>query len=138
MTIGIDIMERYLGFKEDNLRHRAALRLFFKKHRIDCDPFTTPWCAAMVNACERAVGKKGTGLLNARSFLNYGSKIELGWARPGDIVIFTRGGSSWQGHVAYFVSRSDERTINVIGGNQSNQVCYQKYPIRRILGIRRR
>lgn len=101
---------------------------------------TTAWCAAFVNACEREAGNKGTGLLNARSFLTYGMPVKLEQAQPGDIVVFSRGGSTWQGHVAYYdgIEISNGRTlIRTIGGNQSDSVSRGWYGSERLIGIRR-
>ena len=74
----IDVAKTMLGLQEK--KDRVKLIDFFTKHSIRgdivVDPSQTPWCACFVNACERAAGKKGTGLQNARSFLNYGEEIE--------------------------------------------------------------
>jgi uncharacterized protein (TIGR02594 family) len=104
------------------------------KQLLGIDPSTTAWCAAFVNAIEKQCGRAGTGKLNARSYLNYGTPT----SRPekGDIVVFKRGNSSWEGHVGYYMSQ-DENGILVLGGNQSNKVCYKYYPKASLLGYRR-
>lgn len=94
------------------------------------------WCAAFVGAMLKRAGQKGTGLLTARSYLNWGKPVELADARPGDIVVFTRGNSSWQGHVAFFVKR-DGAFISVLGGNQRDSVNISRYPASSLLGVRR-
>jgi len=133
----IDVAKTMLGWHE--LDKRQSLKLFFKKAKIVLDPFTTPWCAAFVNACLAAVNLKGTGLVNARSFLTWGIKVDEDEAEEGDVIIFTRGGSTWQGHVAFFVEWEDDRgLVKVLGGNQSDKVCYAFYAQDRILGIRRK
>lgn len=132
---GYDVALKFLGYQEHT--HRTQLMKFFRKHGIICDPSTTPWCAAFVDACEKEVGNKGTGRLNARSFLAYGDKVPVNEAQQGDIVIFTRGNNSWQGHVTYFDSYYGTELVRVLGGNQSDQVKYSYYPRSRIIGIRR-
>lgn len=105
------------------------------KALLGFNPATTPWCAGFVNAIEKACGRRGTGQLLARSYLNYGMPV-ADYPRPGDIVVFTRGNSSWQGHVGYYVSE-DAYNVLTLGGNQSNKVCYKYYPKKDVLGYRR-
>ncbi len=135
---GYEVMETLLGKQE--ARDRKELKDFFRKYSIKddilVDPSTTPWCAAIVNACERAAGKKGTGKLNARSFEAYGTKIQLADIKKGDILIFKRGTSPWQGHVTYF-SKWDGNDMICLGGNQSDQVCFSRNTQHNLLGIRR-
>lgn len=96
----------------------------------------TAWCAAFVGAMLKRAGLKGTGKLTARSYLDWGVPVERKDARPGDIVIFKRGRSSWQGHVAFFV-KDRGALIDVLGGNQSNAVNVKGYQASALLGIRR-
>lgn len=137
---GIDVAKKYLGLQE--IRDRHVLKSFFVSEAIHndivIDPATTPWCAAFVNACERVAGRKGTGRLNARSFLKYGAPIDLNQAQEGDIVIFSRGSNGYSGHVTYFVAYEDsDDTIICLGGNQADMVNKAKYSCGRLLGIRR-
>jgi uncharacterized protein (TIGR02594 family) len=133
---GIDVMHSLLNKQE--VRDRKELMAFFKSEKINCDPASTPWCAAIMNATERTVDKPGTGSLMARSFLKYGKKIEGKDAKKGDIIIFARGSNGYSGHVAYFVEWDDDNnTVICLGGNQSDMVCYAHYTQDRILGIRR-
>lgn len=137
---GIDVAKQMVGLQE--IRDRKKLLEFFKKHikkgEYLLDPSTTPWCARFVTCCEREIGKEGTGKDNARSYLDYGEKVELEDAKEGDIVIFERGNSSWQGHVTYFVKWIDDSdSVQVLGGNQMDKICYKLYPQDKILGIRR-
>ena len=96
----------------------------------------TAWCAAFVGAMLKAGGFPHTGALNARSYEDYGDKVVLEAAQPGDIVVLSRGASAWQGHVGFFVRR-DGDDIVVLGGNQANQVNESRYPVRRLLAVRR-
>ncbi len=98
----------------------------------------TAWCAAFVGAMLKKAGKPHTGKLNARSYLDYGEKIHLDEAEQGDILIFTRGDpSGWQGHVGFYTGQRTTTSVNVLGGNQGNQVNIRSYPISRLLGVRR-
>ena len=96
----------------------------------------TAWCAAFVGAMLRRAGVKSTGALNARSYLDWGTPVDRKNAQPGDVVIFKRGNSSWQGHVAFFV-KDRGALIDVLGGNQSNAVNIKGYQAASLLGIRR-
>ena len=96
----------------------------------------TAWCAAFVGAMLKRARMKGTGKPNARSYLDWGVPVDRKDARPGDIVIFKRGNSSWQGHVAFFV-KDRGTAIDVLGGNQSDAVNVKGYSAASLLGIRR-
>lgn len=117
----------YHGMDEN--RDNARLRLL-----LGINPATTPWCAAFVNAIERKCGRPGTGKMLARSYLKYGKGVVT--PQSGDIVVFKRGNSSWQGHVGYFVSETPVSVLT-LGGNQGNAVTYQYYPKAAVLGYRR-
>lgn len=94
----------------------------------------TAWCAAFVHAMLGRAGLKGTGSLAARSYLGWGAKT----AKPqrGDVAVFKRGRSAWQGHVAFFLGEGGAH-VWVIGGNQSNAVTVARYPRSSLLGYRR-
>jgi len=95
----------------------------------------TPWCAAFVGAVLEESGHKSSGSLAARSYLDWGHKVD----RPkyGDIVVFWRGKKSgWQGHVAFFV-RETKSYVYVLGGNQGDSVNVSRYAKNRVLGYRR-
>jgi uncharacterized protein (TIGR02594 family) len=94
------------------------------------------WCAAFVGHCLEKSGIRSTRLLTARSYLSFGQEIEPSKATEGDIVIFTRGTSAWQGHAAFYVSQTATQ-IRVLGGNQSNAVTMANYPKSRLIGVRR-
>jgi uncharacterized protein (TIGR02594 family) len=98
----------------------------------------TAWCAAFVGAMLARSGRNGTGMLNARSYLNWGTAVERKDAQPGDIVVLSRGKSTWQGHVGFFV-RDNGSTITILGGNQADAVNRRAYRVDggQLLGIRR-
>jgi len=95
----------------------------------------TAWCAAFVNYCLVDSGHEGTGKLNARSFLDFGT--ETNSPEPGDIVVLWRGApNSWKGHVGFYVNEMAGK-INILGGNQSNRVCISAYPKIQLLSYRK-
>lgn len=91
-----------------------------------------PWCASFVNWCIQQAGGRGTRSAMARSFLNWGNKSD---GNVGDIVVLTRGNSKTQGHVGFLVKK-DLVYVEVLGGNQANDVTIQKYLRTRVLDYR--
>ena len=103
---------------------------------IEIDPRQTAWCAAFVNAMLGFDGIEGTGRLNARSFLNFGTAVDE--PKVGDVVVFSRGDpNGWQGHVGFFKGYDANGNILVLGGNQSDSVSVTSYSAERLLGVRR-
>lgn len=91
-----------------------------------------PWCSCWVNWCIQKAGGKGTRNAMARSWLNWGNKSS---GEVGDIVILTRGNSKVQGHVG-FLYKKGLIYVEVLGGNQTNNVTVQKYLRTKVLGYR--
>lgn len=92
-----------------------------------------PWCSSFVNWVLVQSGFKGTDMANARSFLSWGKSLDK--PKIGDIVIFSRGNEPWQGHVAFFLDKSNG-LVFVLGGNQSNRVGINGYQEGMVLGYR--
>ena len=120
-------------------RHNPRILEYFVATSLKATTDEVPWCAAFVNWCLREAGLEGTGSAQARSFLRWGLTIPLEKIEPGDIVVFSRGNTSEQGHVAFFLEWSSERKncMNIIGGNQSNRVSVATYSTQRLLSVRR-
>lgn len=118
---------RYVGMQEQI--DRKSL-----KSLMGLDPVETPWCTAFITAIEQQCGRAGIKSLVARKYLNYGKAIQN--PELGDIVVFQRGNSSWQGHVGYYISENRGRIL-VLGGNQDNEVNFSYYPKHKVLGYRR-
>ena len=94
------------------------------------------WCAAFVGHCLEMAGIRSTRKLTARSYLDWGIPVEIAEAGPGDIGVIPRGASSWQGHV-FFIDRIEGAWVWGLGGNQSDAVTIKRYPISKLLGVRR-
>lgn len=98
----------------------------------------TPWCAGFVGSMADEAGYEHTGKLNARSYLDVGTPIDPDRAKPGDVVIFSRGNpKGWQGHVGFLAGPITGQHVPTLGGNQSNEVNITNYDRRRLLGVRR-
>jgi uncharacterized protein (TIGR02594 family) len=97
----------------------------------------TAWCAAFVGAMLHRAGFKGTKMLTAQSYLKWGESVPISSMKQGDICIIKRGTQTWQGHV-FFVHKFDGKRLWGLGGNQSNSVNIQEFPVdATILGVRR-
>lgn len=92
------------------------------------------WCAAFVAFCLESTGITSTRLLNARSYLKWGKSTTL--PKLGDITVLWRiSPTSSFGHVAFFI-RKQGNYVWLLGGNQSDQVMIQKYPLSQVLDYR--
>ncbi len=134
----LDVAEAKLGMNE--YQDRTALRQY-----VGVDPRYTEWCAAFVNAVLADSGMTNLEDMNhaqpltARSFLDWGEAVDQ--PLPGDIVIFPRGTSDWQGHVGFYVGweQDEEGKVfwKILGGNQNDSVSIDLYPASKVLGVRR-
>jgi uncharacterized protein (TIGR02594 family) len=96
----------------------------------------TDWCAAFVNYCLVKSGHFGTDHPGARSFFwnKKGQFIKLNAPKKGAIAVRRYSpfnDPKWQtgkGHVGFIVS-STSSTITLLGGNQSNTVKVQSFPL---------
>ncbi len=94
------------------------------------------WCAAFVGHCLEQAGIKSTRKLTARSYLDWGVPIDVADAQQGDIGVIPRGRSSWQGHV-FFIDRMEGAWVWGLGGNQDDAVTVKRFPVSKLLGVRR-
>lgn len=90
-----------------------------------------PWCSAFVNWVMERAGYRGTRRANARSWLDWGMKLEE--PKVGCIAVLSRGViSAGQGHVGFFVAALPSRIV-LLGGNQNDGVCRHEYGSGRVL-----
>lgn len=94
------------------------------------------WCAAFVGHCLERAGIRSTRQLTARSYLAWGVPVEIAEAQEGDIGVIPRGRSGWQGHV-FFIDRIEGAWVWGLGGNQDDTVSIKRYPVAKLLGVRR-
>jgi uncharacterized protein (TIGR02594 family) len=93
------------------------------------------WCSSFVNYCVEQAGYVGTNSKWARSWHDdpWGHDV-IAAPQEGDIVVWRRrGGGDDGGHVGFFVGE-DDTGVTVLGGNQSDKVCIQRYPKAGTLG----
>ncbi|MEY9098900.1 uncharacterized protein (TIGR02594 family) [Sinorhizobium fredii] len=130
----INTARQFEGFSENAPNQRGALTDFFKSANQNVDPKMTAWCAAFVNAVLATNGLPGTGALNARSFLDYGTATQD--PQPGDLVILKRGSGNVQGHVGFFMGNAEGGGVRVLGGNQGDAVNERTFRSEDVLGFR--
>ncbi len=130
----IDIAKEELGTKE--LPGKPAAKRVLEYFKAAGHGYVVSdevaWCSAFANFCMSEAGYSGTKSLAARSWLNWGHKVD---PQPGAVLIFKRGNSSWQGHVCFCLAVSGDR-VTVIGGNQSNRVSIVTRSLDGLLGAR--
>ena len=105
----------------------------------------TPWCSSFVNWCFVKAGVAGTDNALARSWLRWGSKVELSDFELGDVMVIkhrrgkARSVGSRGGYHVIFPYRVTRRFIMGLGGNQGNAVSFKRFSRRRwqVVGLRR-
>lgn len=140
-----DLAQRFTGIKEiggqvDNPMVLAMLKLDNEWPEND----EVPWCSAFTNYVCWLARLPRSKDLRARSWLTIGKGIRLEDAVPGDIIVLQRGKGDQPGpeildapgHVGFYAGRFDQ-FIEVLGGNQSDQVKISRYHKSRLLGVRR-
>ncbi len=93
-------------------------------------PYPDLWCADFINFILRRTGHPTTNSRAARSFLDYGKRVNR--PRVGAIVVLTRGKNG--GHVGIVRGTDGAGNIIVISGNHGNKVAESTYPTSRVLG----
>jgi len=102
----------------------------------------TPWCTAFVLYCLKKYGVSIPNTLKARDLAKIGNAIDPSAATVCghnfvDIPVFWRGHKHAEtGHVGFFISYVKE-SINILGGNQSNQVNIKSYGKSKLISMRR-
>ncbi|AJQ56067.1 TPA: TIGR02594 family protein [Aeromonas hydrophila] len=129
----IEEARTFLGLKEiKGPKHAQAILDMWKAiKRGGIKDDETPWCAAFVGACLERVGIKSTRFESAKSYLEWGEKLDR--PVPGCVVVFTRDGG---GHVGFVVGKSPSGNLLVLGGNQGDEVNIREFPLTRVTGYR--
>lgn len=91
-----------------------------------------PWCGLFIAVVARRAGK--TPVRDPLWALNWGKfGTDAGQPMLGDVLTFVRPGG---GHVGLYVGES-QTSYHVLGGNQSNRVCFTEIEKRRLRAARR-
>ena len=130
----LDLARAEIGTKEaPGYANNPVVQKYYEDAGSGKLPDSVPWCAAFVGAMLKRAGVSPSGYLAARSYLKWGQKLTK--PIPGAIVVFSRGSSPSQGHVAFF-EQDKGNSIRVLGGNQNDAVTRANYPKSRVLGYR--
>lgn len=123
-----------LGVKEImGIKHNPRILKYHEHTTMKATEDEVAWCSAFACYVIESHGMKSTRSAAARSWLNWGEKLDKPY--KGCIVVFKRGRKKWQGHVGFYISEN-ETTIKVLGGNQGNAVSVKSYPKDALLGFR--
>ena len=133
-----NIARSYIGTKEgpgpaDN---PIIIEMYASVGHTHVEHDSVAWCAAFVGHCLERAGIRSTRKLTSRSYLEWGIPIEVVDAQQGDIGVIPRGSSRWQGHV-FFIDRIEGHWVWGLGGNQNDAVSVKRYPVSKLLGVRR-
>lgn len=91
---------------------------------------TQLWCADFMNFVLRKAGTKGTQSRAARSFLQYGKKLDS--PRVGAIAIMSRKGAN-TGHVGVVRGTDGQGNPIIVSGNHGPTVTQSVYPKHKVL-----
>lgn len=141
-----DLAQRFVGVKEvpgktDNAMVVGMLRLDEAWPASD----EVPWCSAFVNFVAWLLRLPRSKALSARSWLRVGVPVSLSEAQVGfDVVVLKRGSGKQPGpevvdapgHVGFYAGVEGPDVI-LLGGNQGDEVSLARYPMGRVLGVRR-
>lgn len=125
--------EKHIGLTEiPGARHNSEILQMWKDiKRGGIKDDETAWCAAFTGAMLERVGIRSSRFESAKSYLNWGVKLEAPVA--GCIAVFTRTGG---GHVGFVVGKDIKGNLLVLGGNQSNAVNVRAFTPDRVSGYR--
>lgn len=134
MTPWMDAAWSHVGVRETKGKAAtpAIVAMYADAGHAEVTSDEVPWCAAFVGSCLKGAGLPNTGSLLARSYLDYGTKLDE--PKVGCIAIFKRGAPP-SGHVA-FVTGWGSGNIRVLGGNQGDAVSEANYRESDVLGYR--
>lgn len=118
----LEVMQSRLGIQELPGRgHNPVIVGWFKSiGHPEVQDDETSWCSV---CCGSAAIEAGWPIppvnvnMLARSWLTWGREVAIDDIQPGDVAVWPRGNSSWQGHVNVVESVKGKKVV-CIGGNQ--------------------
>lgn len=94
----------------------------------------TAWCGLFMAVCAKRAGYNPPKVcVRAKSWLKFGTHVELSEAKFGDVLVFDRANG---GHVGIYVGE-DVECYHVLGGNQRNKVRIDRLLKYRLIATRR-
>jgi uncharacterized protein (TIGR02594 family) len=136
----LTLAKSYLGTKEvpgaGSSKSNPKIDSFFRDAGFPGFYDDTSWCAAFVGAVMKRSGYPVLSSLAARSGRFYGTKLNQ--PKIGCIVVFWRESpTSWKGHIGFVTGINHAtKTLKVLGGNQSDAVTEQTFPMSKVIAYR--
>lgn len=125
----------FLGLGEvKGPKHNATIVRWWEAIKATFRDDETPWCAAFVGGVLEDIGIESSRNASARSYLKWGYPLTA--PAVGCVVVFSRPGSAWSGHVGFVVGEDAKGRLLVLGGNQGDQVSVAPFDRARVLGYR--
>lgn len=86
------------------------------------------WCAVFTGATLKRAGCKYKQTAGARNYKNYGQAVSWDDIRRGDVIVLWRKSiDDWRGHVGFATGNKTDTTIEIIGGNQGDNLTIRNY-----------
>lgn len=121
------IAKRYVGLHERKHTQKLA-------KTVGVNPRRTPWCGAFVGAVVKKAGLNvPAGHMKAASWKRTGKGVSLKNAKKGDVVVVR---TKYGHHVGFYAGQQNGR-VQLLGGNQSNQVQISNYRVGSVQAVRR-
>jgi uncharacterized protein (TIGR02594 family) len=128
-----EVALNFLGMKEiPGPKHNPWIQWAFSITKFP-EPWTDEdaWCSAALNGWCYPIGVERSGSAAAISWATVGTGIALEDALRGmDIVVFPH-------HVGLFSALKSKALVDVLGGNQGNEVNVSPFPTSEIVAVRR-
>ena len=127
---------RHLGLRETaGKATNATISTWLKRLNASWGDDETPWCGTFVGWCIAATltaEPLPANPFGARSWLAFGAPAK---PQRGAVMVFSRPGSAWSGHVGFYAGEDGE-AFHVLGGNQSDAVTIARIRKARLIGAR--
>ena len=119
----LEAMTAKLGTLEaaGSANNPAIIAMFKAAGHPEVTTDATAWCSACMCSAAKEAGLPIPPVnisLLARSWLTWGVEVSTDDVKPGDVAVWPRGNSTWQGHVNLVEAVEDDWVV-CIGGNQA-------------------
>lgn len=128
----VQIAKREVGVSERRGGENPRIIEYHKATTLQATEDEVAWCSSFMNWVMMKCGMERSHSAAARSWLGVGRRLP--GFRKYAVVVFRRGNSAWQGHVAIAMEDLGNGYIRCLGGNQGNAVSYANYHKSKVLG----
>jgi len=111
---------------------RLGARVLGIKYNAD----SVAWCGLFAAWCVHQAGLRPPGIsIRAKAWADWGDAVSMVATRPplGAIAVFDRNGG---GHVGFVESVNTDASLNIIGGNQGDEVNVRRFARNRLIALR--